>query len=340
MKLSIIVPVYNVEKYISRCLDSILKITSVDWECILIDDGSKDGSGIILDEYQEKYPDKFIVRHKENGGVASARNMGIDLAVGDRIMFIDPDDYFFDCTDMALKKALDKYKDKDIICFWDYEKFYDDGTTECSNRPISLVKNKQNDYIKLITQVSIFSTKFNECWNKIYKTEIIKKNKIYFDTSMHIGEDTNFVNSYLIKAKSIRVIYDVIIYSYYGRQGSATCTHSMNDLCDIIKMYKKRWEMIKKLHITLTPDEKQDMYCLYLNSFHNHLKLNLTQMNMNEFDKKCREIFSEPIVQPIFNKVNLHGNFNKLSKLCFLLKYRMYKTYYVAIKLKNKILCK
>ena len=91
-KISIIVPVYNVENYISRCIDSILSQTFADWECLLIDDGSTDNSGDICDAYSKK-DQRFIVCHKENGGVSSARNEGIEMSKGEWITFIDADDW-------------------------------------------------------------------------------------------------------------------------------------------------------------------------------------------------------------------------------------------------------
>ena len=92
VSISIIVPVYNVEKYLRRCLDSILAQTFTDFECICIDDGSSDGSGKILDEYAEK-DFRFVVIHKDNGGVSSARNAGLDVARGEWLAFVDSDDW-------------------------------------------------------------------------------------------------------------------------------------------------------------------------------------------------------------------------------------------------------
>ena len=89
--ISIIVPVYNVEKYLRRCLDSIVMQTFTDWECICVDDGSPDNSGKILDEYAVK-DERFVIIHKENGGVSSARNTGLDIARGEYVTFCDSDD--------------------------------------------------------------------------------------------------------------------------------------------------------------------------------------------------------------------------------------------------------
>lgn len=92
MKVSIIIPVYNVEKYLSRCIKSVLDQTYKDVEVILVDDGTKDSSGVMCDEYA-KENNNIIVIHKENGGLSSARNAGIEIATGEAIFFLDSDDY-------------------------------------------------------------------------------------------------------------------------------------------------------------------------------------------------------------------------------------------------------
>ena len=94
MKFSILVPVYNVEKYLEQCIDSLLDQTySEEYEIILVDDGSTDSSGSICDGYEERYPDKVKVIHKENGGLSDARNVGMAAATGEYIAFVDSDDW-------------------------------------------------------------------------------------------------------------------------------------------------------------------------------------------------------------------------------------------------------
>ena len=105
--ISIIVPIYNVELYLEKCIESIINQTYKDIEVILINDGSTDKSGIICDKYA-KIDDRIIVLHKENGGVSSARNKGLDIAKGDYIAFVDPDDYI----------EPNMYEEM----FWDYKK--------------------------------------------------------------------------------------------------------------------------------------------------------------------------------------------------------------------------
>ena len=114
-KVSIIVPVYNVEKYICRCLDSVVSQTFTDWECILVDDGSLDNSGKVCDEYAER-DRRFKVIHRKNSGVSAARNMGLDMAEGEWISFVDSDDWIEKETyKIAIENAI---KEKsDVVCY-------------------------------------------------------------------------------------------------------------------------------------------------------------------------------------------------------------------------------
>jgi len=115
--ISVIVPVYNVEEYIRECVDSILMQTMKDYEVILVNDGSKDRSGVICEEYSDKY-ENVRTYNKENGGASDARNLGIKCAVGDYILFIDSDDYYDDCNFFEkIKTAIVNYNHPTMICF-------------------------------------------------------------------------------------------------------------------------------------------------------------------------------------------------------------------------------
>lgn len=122
MKLSIIVPVYRVEDTLSRCLDSVLSQPYADYELILVDDGSPDGSGAICDEYASRHPFVHVI-HKENGGLSSARNAGIDVSQGEYITFIDSDDFIGENTLPILMSRLEAHPDYDILeypVYWHY----------------------------------------------------------------------------------------------------------------------------------------------------------------------------------------------------------------------------
>lgn len=193
--ISIIVPVYNSEKTLHLCVDSILNQTFTDWELLLIDDGSKDKSGEICEEYAAK-DCRIKVFHKVNGGVSSARNLGLDNAIGKWITFVDSDDYILD----DVFNLIIKY-DEDIIVF----PFYiSDGKQQMSQ--FNLIpsvschdKNLTISYLEKYVHLNIFRSP----WSKFFKKDII--NDIRFDETVIIGEDTIFVYNYLKKCISLRV---------------------------------------------------------------------------------------------------------------------------------------
>ena len=116
--LSIIVPVYNVEKYLRCCIDSICRQENMNKEIILVNDGSTDGSGAICDDYAKKYPEITVI-HKENGGLASARNAGLDAMNGSYVGFIDSDDFIAEDMYATLYKALKDTNSRVACCGWD-----------------------------------------------------------------------------------------------------------------------------------------------------------------------------------------------------------------------------
>ena len=115
MRFSIIVPVYNVEKYLAKCIESILNQTNQDFELLLVNDGTKDNSQKIIDEYVAKYPDKVYGFVKENGGLSDARNYGVERAKGEYIIFIDSDDYVDDELLEKVNDAIEKNAGVDVV---------------------------------------------------------------------------------------------------------------------------------------------------------------------------------------------------------------------------------
>lgn len=212
-KISVIVPVYNVKKYLSRCIDSILAQTFTDFELLLIDDGSKDNSGKICDEYAKK-DNRIRVFHKENGGVSSARNVGLDNAGGEWITFVDSDD----CLNMEFLSELIKYDNYDHII---------GGNIMFSERNINRGINKEVIIdLKSIEAARLdFGTDINSSiffcypWGKLYKTAIIESNNIRFNIQMFLGEDLCFVLEYLSFCDNAIVVpYNNYLYRYENQQ--------------------------------------------------------------------------------------------------------------------------
>ena len=200
--ISIIVPVYNAEYTLNRCLDSILNQTFSDWELLLIDDGSTDRSGELCDQYASK--DKRIkVFHKKNGGVSSARNLGLNHADGEWIVFVDSDD--------AVPKNAFR---------GDYKLFKEDlivgafntiirEETQCSCLESGSYKTRYE--LLVFFSHNINAPTFRVVWGKFFRNRLCKG--LFFDTNMIVGEDTLFVIQYLTKIKSCRIIGDVV-YTY------------------------------------------------------------------------------------------------------------------------------
>ena len=200
-KISVIVPVYNAEKYLCRCIDSILSQTFTDFELLLINDGSKDGSDAICDEYAAK-DNRVRVFHKENGGVSSARNLGLDNAKGEWITFVDSDDFI--PSDSL--KSLSNNNSEDLIIG---EFQYSNGENLFGLRwnDNSVERNDFSEFLSLNIDTSFFRAP----WCKLFKNKIITECDLRFDVSLMLGEDTIFVNTYLLYCNSIRICK----YTYY-----------------------------------------------------------------------------------------------------------------------------
>ncbi len=205
MKVSIIVPVYNVEVHLRKSLDSLINQNFTDYEIILINDGSTDNSPVILEEYAKKYPEKILVYHEKNSGQAVARNLGLSKARGDYIMFVDSDDYIDKNT---LKVTYDKAQETmaDIVCFGIYL-VYDNE-----------IKTKEFHKLKIADDVRRYILTNDGPCNKLIKTELIKKNNLYFP-KLRAYEDIAVVPAYGIFAKKI-VWVDECFYYYLMRTGS------------------------------------------------------------------------------------------------------------------------
>lgn len=203
--VSIIVPVYNAEKYLNRCVDSILSQTMTDFELLLIDDGSKDNSGRICDEYAENDA-RVRVFHKPNGGVSSARNLGLDNAKGEWITFVDADDVIRACFSDIDWNILSE----DLVCFPSYS-IYNDSTVFLNSieRRDGIYMPAKSFYCGILYEVVLRTT-----WSKLFKHSLI--DDLRFNENIKIGEDQLYILQYLYKAKSIRYESGIAFYDYYS----------------------------------------------------------------------------------------------------------------------------
>ena len=214
--ISVIVPIYKVENYLNKCIESIVNQTYRNLEIILVDDGSPDNSPAMCDEWAKK--DKRIkVIHKENGGVSSARNSGLQKASGIYIGFVDGDDYIkFDMYEKLVANI--KLSNCDVVICGNY--FVSQDYTILNNN------SYMNKIIETEPGIIPYATneKFEVCcvWNKLYLMSEIKKNKIEFNENISVGEDFLFNYFYLKYTKKISIINDILYYYVIGRQDSQT----------------------------------------------------------------------------------------------------------------------
>lgn len=226
--ISIIIPVYNSEKYLSRCLDSILSQTYQFTELILVDDGSKDNSGIICDQYALK--DKRIqVYHKLNAGASAARNFGLSKAKGDYVSFIDSDDWISPAYYESFFKGEDFLYD---IYFQNYVLHNSDGSIEVKEIRPWYVKNSPTDDAILYLMKEV---KFGWSWIKLFKRSIISDHQLKFDESINLREDELFSLQYCKYIKSIRIC-SFAGYHYYIYSNSLT--RSFRDPLEHIRISK------------------------------------------------------------------------------------------------------
>ena len=207
--ISIIVPVYNAEKSLDRCVQSIVGQTYTRWELILVDDGSKDLSGALCDEYMNS-DIRITVYHKENGGVSSARNVGLEHIKGEYVAFIDSDDYV---EDNYLEKLVACYPSDLIIC--GFKNIRGEDYMPAQAKEVNL---SNNPIIKTLIDVPYY---LDTPWCKLFKTDIIKKNGLVFDKGLKLSEDTLFCYEYLSKTTTISVIPDML-YIYDGKWGGGS----------------------------------------------------------------------------------------------------------------------
>ena len=232
--ISIIVPIYNCINSLPRCIDSIQSQTYVDWELLLVDDGSMDGSGQLCDNLASE---DFRIRvfHKPNGGVSSARNMGLDHARGKYIMFCDSDDWAESEWCEKLYLAAEKQPDYQPVCNY----YYSSAGLETINR-----KTECDNLGKIIENIDFFSLNYYELlgipWNKIYLRSILEDNHIRFRQELSLGEDMIFNLDYLHCQTGGYTFVSEPLYHYVVGSTNSLSSKYYPDLAGIYRMIYSR----------------------------------------------------------------------------------------------------
>ena len=297
MLISLIIPVYNAEKYLEETLNSVIGQHFADYEVILVDDGSTDKSGSLCEQFAEVHQN-ISVLHKKNGGQSSARNLGIRAAKGEFLAFLDSDDMLCDKDSFAsLSKRM--VGNTDIILFR-YYKYYSPGSiSDCGISMSGLDGCDKTDVLHELVKRDAF---FCSCWSKCVRRSLVIDNNLFFDENLTC-EDMDWYFSVVEKAKNIVVIDKPFVY-YRQRPNSVTASFKPESIDGFIYTVEK-WEKIfqriddPRLKETLL-SALAKLYCNLLISFSRHQKelqnqrqrifnlRHLLKYNLNPRTKKIR----------------------------------------------------
>ena len=308
-KVSIVVPVYNVEKYLRECLDSLVNQTLEDVEIICVNDGSTDSSLQILEEYASK-DSRIKIFNQKNQGVSAARNFGIKNVNGKYLTFVDADDWIELNALEILYKTIEERKTEMLI--FSFKNYF--STTDIVKDDRLLFANK-NDINFLNAYEDIFNSPMGT-WGKIYKTDLIKKNEILFPLDIQCGEDRPFYINACICAKNIAVLDEPLYYYRRNILGSLTQGNSTT-LSDLYLANQMIIKMICKF------ENKKQIQCAFLYSYIDCIiwGYNISKSYKNKdikylklVKKECREFKKYPKF-PIKVYKKLTDKINEFEKL-------------------------
>ena len=304
-KFSVIIPVYNCEKYILRCVESVLNQSYSSFEIILINDGSTDDSLVHLQKLSKR-DDRIILINKKNEGVSCARNDGLKIASGDLICFLDSDDYLSDGFFEETIRILNSYEEIELISFGYFSDIEDKKLNNKFSDKISckdkLYKSKneiKDDFVLLWDNTVLYNI-----WNKVYKAEIIKKNNLSF-SNKYFGEDMEFNMKYF---NLINCFYnsDKCFYHYIReREGAVTKKYKS----DIFEIRKKEFEEINNYFISWEVDNYYEFSCRrYIERILGVIE-NVFCSKMSVFVKykKVKEVVYDPITRECIKVIKPKG---------------------------------
>jgi len=331
--LSIVVPVYNVEKYLERCLDSLIGQTLSPIEIIGVNDGTRDGCLAILQRYAEKYA-HVRVYTKPNGGLGDARNYGLDRARGRYVCFVDSDDYVSPDYAGHLFQAAEKQAADIAVCNYAYA--YDDHTDQPVlnfgiRNAIELARGRA-EYLKLFLHDDIAEGFIGyNAWTKLFRRSFLRENDLWFELNDEIfAEDMLFMLRALSVANRV-AIADKLLYYYYQRPDS------------IMAVYKPRYferykECFTRAEGLFAQNDLRDDLQPFLNAriFHIYFQCVVNAFFAENPYREGRKISRDPWLRQRMGKVELCAMTAKRKIIYWLYKLRIYPAVYLMAKAKAK----
>lgn len=335
--VSVIIPVYNVEKFLNRCVDSILSQTYKNIEIILVDDGALDSSPQICDEYAHK-DTRVNVVHKQNGGLASARNAGLKVAKGDYILFVDSDDWIKGNTvEELLNIAIENQVD--FVRFIPVSAGYPDrpdgtpinfGTEDFMEEGVyNKGKMIKDIYPRLFVTPQLTMGPIVAAWRSLYNRKFLVDNNLYFDEEVKYSEDAIFSAKVVYNSNKFYYIKGGYYYNYFYNTSSIT------------KSFKKdRWDICKILSSTLKKEfeNKKDYDFskqLHLEDIYNVLNALGQNTHIESFKERytyIKNIFNDDFTKQSMKYINLTDINIKLKIILYLIKYKLTLPYMVLVR--------
>ena len=217
MKLSVVIPVYNVEKYLSACIDSLLAQKYKDFELILVDDGSKDRSGEICEAYAKKHSN-IVVIHKQNGGQGEARNVGLKAASGEYVFFMDSDDFLM--NDEVLGQIAQRTESRPDVLFHKHVKWMESSGKYSACTYDYNIPTENRRFSEILCDLIDKDAYGNVGWNKVVRRELLVSNGIEFQ-NVATAEDNDWFYQVLPHMQSV-VLIDEVFYVYRQREDSVS----------------------------------------------------------------------------------------------------------------------
>lgn len=337
-KISVIVPVYNVEKYLKRCIDSILNQTYKNLEIILIDDGSTDNSLEICEIYKKK-DERIILIHKKNSGLGLTRNVGMENSTGKYIMFVDSDDYLD--TNMIENLYNDLIKNKADTCIGGFKRVFDKSTDVYENKYAGRIFEGHDTTNIVLAKMLGKNSQIDDhiemsAWKTLFSKNIIEENNIKFPSEREfISEDIIFNTEYFPNAQRVYMSSN-IGYNYCDNSNSLTTKYNPNRFV----LQKKLFEELKlrTIKLGIYDEVKQRMYNTLVSIARYSIKLEQKYSTNNGLKKaknNIQNICNDPLLRFVLGDYSVKEN--KKSKLINYMMYRrMYSLLWLTMKLKNK----
>ena len=340
IKYSIVVSIYNIEKYISKCIESIINQTYSNLELILVDDGSKDSSSSICDSYALK-DNRIKVIHKTNAGLGMARNTGLENATGDYILFIDGDDFI----ELNLLETVNKYltnKKYDIVSY-DSTDYYSDERIVSIDTKNEVREYKDNEILDYVLPHMMYDLKgtsrFHSCaWNKVYNLELLRSiNFKFVSERQYISED---FYSNLLLYKYVKSFLALPNKLYYYRKNNTT---SLTSTYRLDRLEKNNYQYFESIKLA----KEYGYNDLIINNigfqyFNNMLGtfemiLNCTSLNKKEKKTNIYNIIKDKDFNFIVNQLKLSEEPFYKKTLIYCLKHKLCKLSYFMLNTKNNL---